>query len=420
MNRTLINLEKFYIQNRKKLFKLAILIVVLLIIIIVISSIISGSKRKACNNLYEEINDIAYTYAEENKLLPTYNGESATIYLSDLQSVTYKDNVCKGTVKYTKYNDEYLKTYDISGCGNCNTGDDWGKETDSYKKGVNVNVIPYYNYYKVTTSVTPWSDWLPFEEIATEEKDGVLLPLNEKEIPDTPKEAIILEIQKEDATFYSYQDTKWKWYKNNSADVSGFSSTAPSGYPNKDTSSQRETEYTEWSQTYPDVHSEYRTIYTRTGYRWYKEEDGKKVYWQNGDFSVEEPGEGYKKDSKNQVKMYRYKDKEWRWYKTAKREYGYFTSIQPNSYPYKDTELVQYTNWTIWSQTSHLDSSNKGYRAEKTNVHSRYRVKYNMLSYIVYDNYITKAEFEKDLGKTVPELMEDETVQVDIKFKFQY
>lgn len=416
MDKKLVDFERFLIKNRKKILIITVIIIVVIIAICVVIGISNGSKLKACNNLYNDIDSIAYKYAEDNKILPIYQGENVVVDLDTLDPITYKNKTCKGSVKYTKYNDTYIKTFNISDCG-CDTSS-FGKETETYKKSTNMDVVTYYNYYEASTNYSPWTEWLKFEDIDTEETDGVKLPINKKKIPTVSKEAIILAIEKEDKTYYSYRDLKWKWYKNQ-APYSAFSSTAPAGYPNKDTNTVRETEPTDWSLTYPDTY-DYRRISTKTGYRWYKTVDGKKEYWESGKFYPTAPSEEYKKDSSNYVNMYSYVDKEWRFYQNTRRNYGYFSSTQPSSYPYRDDELTEYTNWTSWSDVSHVDASNSAYREERTNLHSRYRVKYKMLTYLKLGSYLTRDEFEEKMGKPISELMQDESLQIDVKFKFKY
>lgn len=412
-------LERFLIKNRKKFYIGIGSIVFIIILIIVINTIITNTINKTRDETYDKIDSLAYSYAISNELLPIYDGESITIDLSLLSEVKYKDSICTGTIKYTKYNDKYIKTYYLENCGRC-SNKKFGDETSNYNsKKKNVEVIAYYNYYDVSTNYTKWTSWIPFENIDTEETDGLLLPIDKKKIPDTPKAATDLIIEKEDSIFYRYRDKKWKWYKNKNAQYSEFSSTAPDGYPNKDTSTTRSTDPSEWSLSYPDVY-DYRTISAKTGYRWYKMVDNEKVYWQDGDYAIEAPSEEYTKDTSINARMYSYVDKQWRFYKTTKRVYGFFSSTKPQNYPYKDTELFIYSNWSTWTQSSSVDNSNSGYREEVTNVNSRYRVKYNVLSFIKLDNYVTKDELEQTLGRSIVELMQDPALKIDIKFKFKY
>ena len=412
-------MERFLIKNRKKFYVGIGVLIAIVILVIITSCSINGAVNKLRDETFDKIDSLAYSYAETNNLLPIYNGESVTIELSSLAEVKYKDSTCTGSIKYTKYNDKYVKTYYLENCGRCDSKD-FGKETSKYNSNSkNVEVVTYYNYYDVSTNYTKWTDWIPFEKIDTEATDGVLLPSDKKKIPDTPKAATDLVIEKEDSVFYRYRDKKWKWYKNKKASYSDFSSTAPDGYPNKDTTTTRSTEPTEWSLSYPDVY-DYRTINVKTGYRWYKVVDDEKVYWQDGDYAVEAPSEEYKKDTSINARMYNYVDKQWRFYKTTKRGYSFFSSTKPQNYPYKDTELFTYSNWSTWSQSSSIDNSNSSYREEMTNVNSRYRVKYNILSLIKLDDYVTKQELETSLGRSMVELMQDPSLKIDIKFKFKY
>lgn len=412
-----VAIERYLIKNRKKIYIGLGLIVALIIVLIIISSSIKNIGSKACNDLYDKAGDLAYTYAKDNSLLPVYESESVTINLDTLGEIKNKDKVCSGSIKLTKYKDDYIKTYYLSNCG-CEKN--FGKESSKYNsKSKNVEVIAYYNYYDVSTNYTQWSNWMQFEKIDTEATDGVLLPIDKKKIPSVPKAATDEVVEKEDLTFYRYRDKKWKWYKNNKAAYSGFSSTAPSGYPNKDTDTTRNTEPSEWSLSYPDVY-DYRTINTKTGYRWYKTVDGEKEYWQDGAYAVEAPSDDYKKDTSINARMYSYVDKEWRFYRTTKRVYSFYSSTKPTNYSYKDTELFTYSNWSQWTKETSIDNSNSSYREQETNLNSRYRVKYKILSLIKLDDYLAKDEFESLLGKSINELMQDPNYKIEIKFKFKY
>ena len=409
-----------YTEKRNHiLIVIGILILISIIIYLIISTV---TKNKNCKEINNTLLTNAEEYVKENNLLPSIEGESVTIDLSKLkEKISIDDNVCRGTVKYTKYKDEYVTTYEITNCGYCSTKSKWKKETEKYVKNKkNIDVIPYYNYYETTTYNTKWSDWLPFEEISTEETDGVKLPLDEDELPSSPEEGIITEIEKEDKTFYSYRDKKWKWYKIANNNYSQLSSEQPAGYANKDTSTETYTEYTEWSQNYPDEKS-YRYIQSKTGYRWYYiDENNEKIYWDSGNFYPEQPDEKYDKKDKETVKMYHYRDKMWKWYNGEKRSYSSYSSEQPRGYNYKDEDLTEYSKWKDWDEESNLTAENSGYREQKTNIHSRYRIKYSMTSFLKLDSYLTKDEFEEKMGKTVPELMEDKNILIDIKFKFRY
>lgn len=397
---------------------LGIILIVLCLLIMIIFIISNSSKKRKCTSLKDEILAITDKYVNDNDLLPSLNGTSITIELSELNDkVSFKKKEVKGTVTYTKYNDEYIKTFDIENASYCST-DKFGKESDKYISTNNVKVNVYFNYYTVESYNSKWSNYISSEEVSNEETDGVLLPINSKNLPTIPDNAVITEYVRETKTYYSYRDKKWKWYKNN-VKYSDYSSTKPNGYTNKDESTKSKTEATEWSLDYPEVY-DYRHISSKTGYQWYKLEGKEKVYWENGKYSVESPGSEYKKDSKNSAKMYSYTDDIWRWYNgNTKRVYSSASSTKPNGYNYKDESTLTYTNWSSFKDTSYLTNDNKSYREERTDTYSRYLIKYDIYSYSVLDNYVTLDELENILGKSYQEICNDKSIKVDVIFKFQ-
>lgn len=409
----------FIKKMSKKNFKILLtIILVICFLIMIISLVVSGNKKKKCNSLKDEILAITDKYVEDNNLLPTLNGESVIVELSLLdEKVSFKKKEVTGTVTYTKYNDEYIKTFEIENASYCTT-DKFGKETDNYNSKNNVKVNVYFNYYTVDSYNSKWTNFMPSEDINTEETNGVLLPKNEKDLPTIPDNAVITEYVRETKTYYSYRDKKWKWYKNN-VKYSDYSSTQPSGYTNKDKSTESSTEKTEWSLDYPEVY-DYRHITSKTGYQWYKMDGKEKIYWENGKYSVESPGNEYKKDSKNSAKMYSYTDDVWRWYNgDTKRVYSSSSSTQPKGYNYKDESTLTYSKWSSFKDTSSLTNDNKSYREEQTDTYSRYLIKYDIYSYAVLDEPVTLEELENILGKSYEEISKDKSLKVEVTFKFQ-
>ena len=415
------NLGKEISNSRQVLIKIVVIIVPIIIVIIIINLIITGVRNSNCYNVRSELSDYVDAYVMSNNLWPTINGDNVIIDLNNVKKVTFNDNVCSGTVKITKVNDDYIKTFYLENCSYCSISD-FGKETEKYDDKLNAEVVVYLNYYNVTNNNSRWSDYIPFEQISTEETDGVMLPLDENDLPDISEEAIVTEIIKEDKTFYSYRDKRWLWYKNNNNDYSEFSSEQPSGYAKKDTRTEIRTEYTEWSIDYPEVR-DYRVIFTDTGYRWYKDdENGNRVWWNNGEYYPEEPEEGYVRDSDSKITMYRYYDKMWRWYNGESRGYSSSQSATPptSSYKYRDEGITSYSNWSDYKTTSSVNSENSYYREEKTNVHSRYMIKYKIRSFKVFDEPLERSEFEETVGRTLEEMVEDINVDVEVTFKYKY
>ncbi len=413
--------SKIKISNlaKKNIKGFLIIIFIILFSYFVISSFIKGSRNKTCNNLRQEIFSKTDLYFNEFNLLPTLNGDSITINLNDLNdTIVFKDYAVTGTVTYTKYNDSYIKSVNIDNAGYCNTKE-FGKETDKYDENKNVEVVTYYNYYEVDSYNSKWSEWYPSEDINTTETNGVLLPLDEDDLPYIPNNAVVTEYVRETKTYYSYRDKQWRFYKNN-IKYSDYSSTKPKGYTNKDGDTKTTTDPTDWSLDYPEVF-DYRHIKQQTGYRWYYMDGENKIYWNNGEYSVTSPGEEYEKDKENTVKMYSYYDDIWRWYNgNTRRIYSSYASTIPNGYKYKDETTLRYTDWSRFTDESKINSSNKTYREERTDTYSRYLIKYDIYSLPMLDNYVSLEELENILGKSYEEINNDKSLKVDVIFKFKY
>ena len=203
--------------NKKKVLLILIAIFVILIIYFIISSIVSGNKRRNCDDLRKEIIAKTDTYFENNNLWPNLNGSAVTIDLSDLnEKITFKDESITGSITYTKYNDSYIKTVILDNASYCTT-DNFGKEKDNYDDSKNAKVNVYFNYVTVDSYNSKWSDWYPSEDINKEPTNGVLLPIDEDDLPNIPNNAVITEYIRETKTYYSYRDKKWRWYRNNMA-----------------------------------------------------------------------------------------------------------------------------------------------------------------------------------------------------------
>lgn len=415
------NMPKFHLSKaaKKLLMRFLIFIFIVLLIIFIVTKVIEGKHTKECNELRDKI--LLYTddYMTNRDLYPTLNGTSKTVNLDYLESnVIFKEKAVKGTVTYTKHNQDYIKTLEISNVDYCTTKE-FKKETNKYDKNKNTKVTAYFNYYTVETYNSKWTKWLSSDQISTETTDTVLLPLDSKNLPAIPDAAIITEYVRETKTFYSYRDKKWRWYRND-IKYSDYSSTKPSGYANKDEDTLKYTEYTDWSLDYPSEES-YRSIKTTTGYRWYKEEGKEKVYWESGKYSPDSPGKEYTRDRDTEVKMYSYRDKLWRWYNgDTKRGYSALSSTQPTKqYKYKDNATLTYTNWTDFYEDSRVTNDNKGYREENKDTHSRYLIKYKIRSFAMLENPCSLEELEIKLNKSYQDILNDKTIDVEVIFKYQ-
>ena len=402
-----------------KYFKLLIVgIGILLIVIFFISTMVNGKRTRTCNSLREDIIASLDDYVTKNNLLPKLNGTSVTVDITNAdKEFTMKDNKITGTVTYTNYNGEFIKTVKIENADYCTTKK-FNKETDKYDEKKNNEVAVYYNYNNVETFNSKWSEYIPSNEISTEDTNGVYLPSDTKKLPAIPSNAVIAEYVTENKTYYSYRDKQYRYYKNN-IKYSSYSSVKPSGYTNKDNSTEKETEPTEWSLDYPEEYS-YRAIKTKTGYQWYYTENKQRVYWENGKYSIESPGEKYKNDPDTAAKMYSYTDKMWRWYNgDTKRGYSGYLSEMPKNYSYRDDSTLNYTKWSTFKDKSYVTNENKSYREEKTDIRTRYLIKYEIHYEELLDEPVSLEELENILGKSYEEILKDETLNVNVIFKFK-
>ena len=416
-------IDEYAKKDNKSLYKLILIITLsILVVSIVVLTVVGVSKNNKCNNIYDDVEKQVVNYVNKNNLIPAVEGDYVVINISDLPNkVTLKDNPCGGSVKYTKHKDDFVLTYNFENCGYCTTQDNkWSKTVNSYSdRKKNVDVVAKFNYVMVDEYSTKWSNWMASDKLSKEKTDGVYLPLDESVLPKVPEDGIISEIIKEDEIRYSYRDKKWKWYKNASASYSDFSSVAPDGYPNKDTQTEIKSEQSDWSMDYPEE-APYRKISKTTGYRWFKGSGKDKQYWNNGAYYPTAPSDEYKKDSSKSVPMYSYYDKLWRWYSGEKRSYSSYYSVATNGYVYKDEHIYMYTTWSSYKNVSSLDESNKNYREERSDIYSRYLIKYKIKSLPVLDEYISKTEFENKVGMDLEQIYTSDKYEVLVKYEYRY
>lgn len=412
--------SNFIHDNRKRRLSTIILVALIIIAVTTIIIIVSvGNKRRlTCENLRAKVITKADDYAQRKDLYPVLNGDQVTISLRDLDQIVFNDNYVNGTVTFTKYNDTYIKTVNISNAEYCNTKT-FGKETDKYNENKNAKVNVTFNYRKVDHYKSKWSSYIPSDGLSTEKTLGVNLPIDSKKLPTIPNNAIITKYDIEEKPYYSYRDMQWKWYKYD-IDYSAYSSTQRDGYTKKDEATKRQTEPTEYSIDYPEV-KEFRHITTKTGYRWYYMDGKEKVYWENGKYSIESPGEQYEKDKNASAKMYSYYDDEWRWYNgDTKRSYSGYYSTMPKNYNYKDEATFRYTSWTSYKDTSSLTNENKNYREQRTDIHTRFLINYEIHGTEVSQTRVSLNQLESILGQSYEELDENENIKVEVYFTFQY
>lgn len=413
-------------SNKRMITIISIAILVVLIVIFIIIGSIRGSKNRKCTKLEELLETSARNYMEANELMPTINGTFVTINVNDLlasgylKSVDYqiKSNACGGSVKFTKVDDDYIATLDLTNCDYCTTSThygDWSTETTKKPKNNIVDVTAYYNYVEKETYYTKWTSYYTLAEI----EKYPITEVTDSRFPKIASDAKNIEIEVDTLMYYRHRDQRWKFYKDNGGNYSSFfSSEQPEGYANKDTNTVRQTEYTDWSLDYPEK-KDYRTIKEDMGYRWYYMDGKTKVYWNSGAYYPEAPSEEYTEHDKESVKMYSYSDKEWRWYNGAKRKYSNFTSTMPSGYTYRDDELTSYGGWSSWTTTSQLDETNRSYREEETENRPRYRLKYDMYSFEKLSNSLTQEEFEQTTGMTLQQVIDAPNLDLIVTYKYK-
>lgn len=420
-----------------------IILIIVLIIVFIVMAISKSNKNKECNKIEDIYREAAMGYAKTKNILPTVETETIIINGDELintgrvskRDITLNDKQCSAKITITKYKasdkkkkdqndyDEYIKNVELTNCGYCSTDERYGKwnESSKFPKGnVIIELEPTFNYYETKDYYTKWTKYYKPEYIS-EEKSEYGFPLldNEKLMPSIPDMGHIIDIEKEDKNYYRYRDKKWKFYKYANGSYSAYSSVQPNGYANKDTASSRLTDWSAWSMNYPEVAS-YRKIKTATGYRWYYKKDGKKIYWNSGDYYPEQPAELYTEKDKESVTMYSYQDTQWRWYNGQRRIYSSYTSVAPKGYAYRDDENTKIGNWSSFSETSKKTNANNYYREEMVEVRARYRIKYQVYSLLKLDSYVDKKTLENKVGKSFVEFYNAPNIKLEIKYKYKY
>ena len=119
------------ISNSKQVFiKIIVIVVPIIIIIVIINLIVTGVRNGNCYDVRNKIGSYVDSYVMSNNLWPTINGDSVIIDLNNIEKVTFNDKVCSGSVKVTKVNDDYIKTFYLENCSYCSISD-FGKETEN-------------------------------------------------------------------------------------------------------------------------------------------------------------------------------------------------------------------------------------------------------------------------------------------------
>lgn len=424
-----VNIE---LERKKPFLRFLLVIgnvVPIVIIVLIVSTVIDNKK---CINIYDMIKKSSKNYLEDQGELPNVEGDNTIVNIGDLYSEEYirssntDDTLCSGTVKVTKYQKDYIYTLDVKNCNKCSvnkryTG--WSNIINSYPSDkMIVDVIPFYNYYDREINTTKWSEYYENNELEDETSEyGINLPIDTSKLPEIPKEGKIVTIENETIYYYRYRDRSWKWY-DIEGNYSEFSSERPDGFANKDERSEKETEWSEYSLNYPEK-KDYRQIDQTTGYKfYYVNKQDKKIYYNSQKYTAQDEvdTEKYNKHDPETATLYRYKDKQWRWYNGQKRNYSSYSSGQPQRYPLKDTETERLGSPSSWSEKQNTDSDTTDYRIEERKLMTRFRTKYEILSSLVLKEALEKKEFEKKTKMSLLEFSSREDIKLETTYKFKY
>ena len=419
-------------ERRKPLLRLFLIFNIGVPIIILSLIIFAVIQNKGCINVYDAMKKASLVYLKDIGEVPNVEGESYTINIGDLYSEQYlksintNDTLCSGTVKVTKYKKEFVYTIDTKNCGSCSVDkkySDWSGYLDFYPRdNAIVDVTPFYNYYDREVNVTEWSEYYEDKEISDEvSKYGISLPLDDEKLKEIPKEGKIVTIESDTTYYYRYRDRSWKWYDID-GNYSGFSSERPEGFANKDEDTEKYTEWSEYSQNYPQE-KDYRDIVSVTGYKYYYvNKQGKKVYYNKGKYTPNEEvnTEKYDQTEDDSTTMYRYRDKVWRWYNGQQSRYSSYSTTGSERYPKKDVETEILSDPSSWSLEKSNSEDKEGYRVEEKKPMTRFRTRYEILSMKAFNKPLDKKAFEKKVRMSVLEFDAREDVKLDVSYKFKY
>lgn len=420
------------LESKRPLLRVLMVLNILIPLIIVGLIIYTVIINKKCINIYDTIKKASLVYAEDQGELPNVEGDSTEIYVGDLYSEQYlnssktNDLLCSGTVKITKYKEDYIYTLDVKNCDKCSVDKKyktWSSLQTNYPKNkAIIDAIPYYNYYDRELNTTKWSEYYDDNELSDEiSKYGIRLPLDEQRLPEIPEEANETNIESDNIYYYRYRDRSWKWY-DKEGDYSEFSSERPEGFANKDEKSERVTEWTEYSLDYP-AEKTYRQINHTTGYKfYYLNKKGEKIYYNSGKYSPREEvnTKKYNKTDEKTAQLYRYKDKQWRWYNGERRRYSSYSSKGNSNTPIKDKETETLGSATAWSEKKYTDESTKDYRIEEKKIMTRFRRQYEILSLPVLNKPLKKEKFEEKVSANLNQFSSREDKKLQVIFKFKY
>ena len=417
------------LENRRPLLNFFFVFGTIIPIIIFGIIIFKIFQNKKCIDIYDQIKKSSLSYISDQGIEPEVEGEDVLISIGDLYQGQYLKSsntnniLCSGTVKVTKYKSEYVYTIDTKNCGSCSVNkkySSWSNEINNYPKNkAIVDVIPYYNYYDRDISTTKWSDYYDLEELSEKKSEyGINLPIDLESLPEIPKEANIINIEEDTTYYYRYSNKSWQWY-DIVGNYSDFSSEKPNGFEKKDENVMIYTNWSEYSLNYPEEKS-YREISKTTGYKFYYiNKSNKKIYFNNGKYTpVEDVNtDKYNEREEENITLYRYRDKKWRWYNGQRRNYSGFHSTAPSYRPYKDVETEILNNPSNWS----IDrKESTEYLVEESKQVKRFRIEYETLSLLVLNKALNKKDFENKENTTIQEFFDREDKKLEVTYKFKY
>ncbi len=418
-------------QSKKAILNIFFIIGTIVPLIIIGFMVYQMVINYNCNKINNNIKTATLEYLKDKEKLPELEGDSIKISLDKLYSGKYlsslktDNNVCSGIVKTTKYKNKYIYTLDLTSCNLCTTSkkySGWSAESKYYPKNKPIiDVTPYYNYYNREINTTEWSKYYEPDKLDTKEsKYNIKLPADTTNMPEVPKEGNVVEVQKEEKTYYRYTDQIWKWY-DIPGDYSNFSSEQPAGYALKDDRAKRETEWSAYSLSAPEEQP-YRSVKKTTGYKFYYEKDGKKVYANHEQYTPAEEVDQkkYNKRDDESSELYSYRDEQWRWYNGTRRRYSSGSSAMPAGYSYRDEDTVTKTSFSSWNEMSKLNPSNQHYRTEETMVKTRFRYVYEILSAPIFEIPLTRTEFVKQVKTDIPDFITKTEYKTEVTYKFRY
>lgn len=416
-------------ESKKNILNVLLFLNILLPLVLLIMTIVTIVNNNSCIKIYNKIETATRDYLKDNDRFPLVEGDSVQIAVSKLydgylSSYYTNDMECSGNVKVTNYKGKYVYTLNVAGCDKCSVDihyKGWSNELSYYPNKTIIDVVPYYNYHEREVNVTKWSDYFEPDKLEKKKsKYGFALPIEKDRIPEVPEGSKVYKIEKEDLTEYSYSDKKWLWY-DIKGDYSDFSSETPDGYAHKDENAYRYTDWTDYSLDAP-LEKDYRSIQTSTGYIFYYEKNGKKIYANHKQYMTNEQvdSEKYDKHETQTAMMYRYRDKQWRFYNGQKRHYSTYSSAPFRDTKIRDDESMIRTEYNSWTRESSINEANKSYRTEKTRTVSRFRYLYEILSDSVYIKPVNRKAFISDVGMSPSDFVLQDNYKMDVTYKFRY